>query len=253
MGDALERITSRKNLFIQHLRQLSADGAYRREKGEFLCDGIKLYREAVASGAAVSAVLWKEGGQPEEALPGAVCYTAPADLFDYASPMKNSPGPLFTVRIRGCSKPGKLSGAIVLDGVQDPGNVGTVIRTANAFGIDTVILTGDCADPYHPKTARATMGAIFRQTILTMEAACLGDFLKDQGLTLYGAALSDRAADIRAVDLKNCAVAIGSEGSGLSDRVLSLCRQEILIPMRPDSDSLTAAVAAAIVLWEMTR
>ena len=249
----MERITSRKNAYIQYLRALAADASARREHVEFLCDGIKLYREALTYGAAVTSVLWKENGTFPEELDGAANYIAPENLFDYASPMKNSPGPLFTVRIRGCSKPGKLPNAVVLDGVQDPGNVGTVIRTANAFGIGAVILTGDCADPYHPKTARATMGAIFRQTILTIDTAYLGGFLLDQGLALYGAALSDTAQDIRTCDLRHSAVAIGSEGKGLSDQVLSLCEERVLIPMQPQSESLNAAVAAAVAMWEMTR
>ena len=161
----MEQITSRKNAYVRHVRQLAADGAYRREAGEYLCDGRKTLREALAFGARVTSILWKE--RAEEGDWGeAVQYLAPKELFDYASPMVSSPGPLFTVAIRGCGKPGRLRRALILEGVQDPGNVGTVIRTANAFGIDAVILTGDCADLYQPKTVRSTMGAIFRQTVL---------------------------------------------------------------------------------------
>lgn len=248
----MDRITSRKNVYIQHLRLLASDGEYRREKGEFLCDGIKTLREALRFGASICSVLWKEGGQ-WEALSLEEQYLAPPELFDYASPMKNSQGPLFAVKIRGCGKPGRLDSALVLDGVQDPGNVGTVIRTANALGIDAVILTGPCADLYQPKTVRATMGAIFRQTVLTVGTELLAEFLKEHGLRLYGAALSESAEDIRRCDLKHCAVAIGSEGQGLSDALLSLCERQIIIPMRPDSESLNAAVAAALVMWEMAR
>lgn len=250
---ALERITSRRNGTIQHLRMLANEGAYRAEKGEFLCDGVKLLREALSSGAAVTTLLWKEEGETAFEIPGAQAFSAPADLFDYASPVKNSAGPLFTVLIRGCSKPGVLSGAIVLEDVQDPGNVGTVIRTANAFGIGAVILAGDCADLYHPRTVRATMGAIFRQTVLPMSLDQLGPFLADQRMPLYGAALCADAADVRTITQERCAVAIGSEGHGLSGRLLSLCEKKLIIPMRPDSESLNAAVAAAVVMWEMTR
>jgi TrmH family RNA methyltransferase len=157
------------------------------------------------------------------------------------------------VAIRGCGKPGALSNAIVLENVQDPGNVGTVIRTANAFRIDAVILTGACADLYQPKTVRATMGAIFRQKVLRIEREYLGDFLRDQGLPLYGAALSDQAQDLRGLPLQHVAVAIGSEGQGLSRELLALCDGELIIPMNPDSESLNAAVAASIVMWEMAR
>ena len=203
--------------------------------------------------ARIVSVLWKNEAQPLEGLDGAEQYIAPAELFDYAAPLVNSPGPLFAVAIRGCGKPGKLRNALVLENVQDPGNVGTVIRTANALGIDAVLLCGACADLYHPKTVRATMGAVFRQKVLTVETALLGAFLSEQGLPLYGAALSEKARDLRELSLKNCAVAIGSEGRGLSPELLAQCAGEIIIPMQPDSESLNAGVAASIVMWEIVK
>lgn len=249
----MEKISSRKNTYIRHVRLLAADGAYRREKGEYLCDGVKTLREALTYGARVTTVLWKEQAASLPLPEGTDQYLAPEELFDYASPMTNSPGPLFTVAIRGCGKPGRLQNAIVLEGVQDPGNVGTVIRTANAFGVGAVILTGNCADLYHPKTVRATMGAIFRQRVLEIDTAYLKDFLKDQDMPLYGAALDERAADVRQVSLKNAAVAVGSEGRGLSQELLRQCDGIIMIPMRPDSESLNAAVAASVLMWETAR
>lgn len=249
----MEKITSRHNSYIRTLRELAADGACRRERGEYLCDGAKLLREALACGAYVRSVLWREEARDLPELGDAAQYVAPSELFDYASPMKNSPGPLFTVAIRGCAKPGTLRNALVLEGVQDPGNVGTVIRTANAFGVDAVILTGGCADPYHPKTVRATMGAIFRQRILQLELAGLGGFLRDLSLPLYAAALDDAAKDLRQIPLRRAAVAVGSEGRGLSAALLELCEERIVIPMQPGSESLNAAVAASVIMWEMTR
>ena len=249
----METISSRKNSYIRHVRALAVDGSYRREQGEYLCDGIKTLREALSFGARVNSVLWK--GQPgNESLPsGTAQYVAPDELFDYASPMVNSPGPLFTVAIRGCGKPGGLRNALVLEGVQDPGNVGTVIRTANAFGMDAVILTGSCADLYHPKTVRATMGAIFRQKVIELDVSVLKPFLEDQGLPLYGAALDRRAKDVRNISLSHAAVAVGSEGQGLSEAILRQCDGTLIIPMRPDSESLNAAVAASILMWEAFR
>lgn len=249
----METLTSRKNALIRHIRELSDNGEYRRAQGLYLCDGMKTLREALRFGAKVVSVLWRDSAQDVDGLDGCEQYIAPGDLFDYASPMKNSPGPLFTVAIRGCGKPGKLETAIVLENVQDPGNVGTVIRTANALNIGAVILTGACADLYQPKTVRATMGAIFRQNVIRVEREYLSDFLHDQGLPLYGAALSDKACDLRGISLKHAAVAIGSEGQGLSAELLHLCDGELIIPMNPDSESLNAAVAASIVMWEMAR
>ena len=249
----MERITSRQNAYIRHVRQLAADAAYRREQGEYLCDGRKTLLEALRFGARVTSVLWKEREQEIELPAEARQAIAPEELFDYASPMRSSPGPLFTVAINGCAKPGKLRNAIVLESVQDPGNVGTVIRTANAFGMDAVILTGDCADLYHPRTVRSTMGALFRQRVLEIDRSFLKDFLNDQGLPLYAAALDDRAEDVRHVDLRRAATAVGSEGKGLSRQLLELCDKTIIIPMNPDSESLNAAMAATVLMWEACR
>ena len=251
-SESLETITSRKNPLIWHLRELSSDSEARRLSGEYLCDGLKMLDEALASGARILCVAWKERPGDRD-VPGAEQFVLPAELFDYVSPMKNSPGPVFTVAIRGCTKPGKLKNALILEGVQDPGNVGTVIRTANAFGIGAVILLEDCADLYHPKTVRSTMGAIFRQTVLRLQREALPDFLRDQELPLYGAALHQNAADLRTLDLKHAAVAVGSEGQGLSPELLAVCAGKIIIPMRPESESLNAAVAASVLMWEMAR
>lgn len=249
----MEKISSRKNAYIRHVRELAGNGAYRAGQGEYLCDGIKTLKEALRFGAAVRSVLWKDRAEELPGLSGAEQYLAPAALFDYASPMQNSPGPLFTVKIPAADLAAPIASALVLESVQDPGNVGTVIRTANAFGLSAVILTGDCADLYNPKTVRASMGAVFRQRVLRVPREELPALLGRNSLPLYGAALSDRAEDLRRVPVKSAAVAVGSEGSGLSRELLELCAGQIIIPMEPDSESLNAAVAAAVIMWEMAR
>lgn len=249
----MEKLTSRKNEYIRRLRALASDREYRNEQGEFVCDGLKLLKEALCFGAAVTSVLWKNGAEVLARLESTAQYLAGSELFDYASPMKNSPGPLFTVKIPAQDAGAPIKNAVVLETVQDPGNVGTVIRTANAFGLGAVILTGECADLYNPKTVRSTMGAIFRQRVLTVDAEGLERLLERNSLPLYGAALHRDSALLTAIDVKNAAVAVGSEGKGLSERLLSLCDKTLFIPMQPDSESLNAAVAASVIMWEMTR
>lgn len=249
----MEKLSSRKSEYIRRVRLLASSADTRREEGQYLCDGIKTLREALCFGAEIVSVLWKNEAQSLEGLENARQYIAGEELFDYASPMKNSPGPLFTVAMPGEKSAAKIKNAVVLENVQDPGNVGTVIRTANAFGVDAVILTGSCADLYHPKTVRATMGAIFRQRVICTELSALAPLLAQNGLPLYGAALSPAAEDIRRLSLKSAAVAVGSEGNGLSGELLELCEKKIIIPMRPDSESLNAAVAASVLMWEMAR
>ena len=250
---AMENITSRKNRIVSHFRSVAADSAYRRECGEFICDGEKTLREAISFGADIKYVLWKENASGIVLPETAQQFTAPADLFEYASPLKSSPGPVFTVKMPERNSDSKIERAIVLENLQDPGNVGTVIRTANAFDIDAVILVGACADLYNPKTVRASMGAIFRQRVMEMNISELKSYLSECGLPLYGAALSDKAENMRKIDFKYAAVAIGSEGRGLSRELLNVCDGELIIPMNPDSESLNAAVAASVFMWEMSK
>ena len=119
--------------------------------------------------------------------------------------------------------------------------------------MDAVVLTGACADLYGPTTVRATMGALFRQPVLTCATDELMQLLRANGLKLYGAALTDTAQDLRRVPLTPAAVAIGSEGRGLSAELLAQCDGQIIIPMQPGAESLNAAVAAAVVMWEIAR
>lgn len=246
----MERLTSRKNPLIVHLRALGADRTYRREKGEFLCDGGKLLAEAVQWGAEITAALWSEAPTLELDCPQ---YQADRELLDYVSPLKHASSVVFSVRMKPAEAAAAPGRTLVLETIQDPGNLGTILRTANALNVDTVILTGDCADVYNPKTVRAGMGACFRQRWLEMDRDTLRTYLADEGLKLYGAALSDRSADIRALSLENAAVAIGSEGQGLSAELLAMCDGELIIPMNPQCESLNASVAAAIIMWELTK
>lgn len=249
----MENITSRKNRIICHFRSIAGDREYRYSCGEYICDGLKTLREALHCGAQLCCVLWKEKAEEVELPESVVQYTAPAELFEYASPLKSSGGPVFTVKMPKRDENFKLERAIVLENLQDPGNVGTVIRTANAFNIDAVILVGACADLYNPKTVRASMGAIFRQRVLTMSISELDELTQKQALPLFGAALSDKAADLRNVEIHRACVSIGSEGRGLSQELLDVCGGEIIIPMNPESESLNAAVAASVIMWEMSK
>jgi len=248
----MEHITSRKNSYIQYLRALGRERNLRSQEGEFLCDGRKLLREAVQCGAGISSVLWCD--EPDVALPASVKQqSAPKELLQYASPMENSPGPLFTVRIREADPNEAPERVLVLENLQDPGNVGTVLRTAAAFRSGLVVLCGSCADPYNPKCVRASMGAIFRQSFAEWSLDELSRRLQSWQMPLYGAALHREAVDIRQLQLKKAAVAVGNEGNGLSEEILSRCDKRLIIPMDPNSESLNAAVAASVILWEMSR
>ena len=246
------RLTSRRNPVLARIRALGADAAARREAGVLVGDGIKLLREALAAGYTPETVLWAE----EAALPlpeGVAQYVLPAELLHWVSPLKNSPGPVFSVRMPAIAAPSGPENALVLENMQDPGNVGTLIRTANALGIGAVILAGGCADRTSPRAVRASMGAAFRQYVRECSVEDLPDVMRGLGLTLYGAALSASARDLRTVDFTRAAVAIGNEGHGLSAEILDMCAGTVIIPMKPGSESLNAAAAGAVAMWEMAR
>lgn len=249
----METITSRTNPLCTHLRKLASSGSYRRERREFLCDSPKLLEEALAYGGSLQTVVCTE----QAALPfvpaGVRLVAVPGDVMKSISPAQTPQGVLCVCNMPESALPERLTGRryVVLDGVQDPGNVGTILRTADAFGADGVFLVNGCADLYNPKTVRATMGAIFRCPTWSCGLEEVLELLV--GIPLYGAALRSDTTDVRTVDYSRCALAVGSEGRGLSQALLAACTKTLLIPMQPHCESLNAAVAAAVLLWEAAR
>ena len=179
----------------------------------------------------------------------------PGDVMASISPMESPQGALFLCRMPDIAPPARWEGkrCLVLDGLQDPGNVGTIWRTADALGADGLLLVNGCADPWNPKTVRATMGACFRLPVYETTVSALPQLLEKAGLPLYATALREDTVDIKTADLSRSAVVIGSEGKGISRELLELSQKTLKIPMRERCESLNAAAAAAIVLWEMGR
>lgn len=250
-----ETITSRQNPLMTHLRKLASSRSYRKKSGEYLCDGTKLLAEALKWGAEVKTAVFSEGVDIPPLPDGVRAVRVSEELMRSVSPMETPQGALFTVALPEVQLPETLSGKhyLVLDGVQDPGNVGTILRTADAFDCDGVFLVNACADLYNPKTARATMGAIFRREAYTVTAEELFALLRKSGVPLYGTALRDDTVPLAEANLARAAVAIGSEGRGLSQQMLDECAKTLKIPMNPRCESLNAAIAATVVLWEMYR
>lgn len=255
----MEIITSKANPLCVHLRKLAASRSYREETGEFLCDSPKLLREAVQWGAEIRAVLYTEGTELPPGLEASRLAEVSEAVMRSVSPMETPQGAVFSCASPDYRPPERLEPDergqlrfLVLDGVQDPGNVGTILRTADAFGARVILLPG-CADLNNPKTLRAGMGVHFRTSIYRCTLEELTALLRAGDLPLYGAALREDTADVRAVDLRRCAMAVGSEGRGLSAEVLAACDRTVRIPMDPRCESLNAASAASVLLWEAAR
>ena len=245
----MKKLTSRRNPLFAHIKKLAADSSYRKQCGEFLCDGIKLLEEAVGCGVEIPVVLCSSHIPFPLPLDTQLYYTD-FSIINSLSPLKKPQNVLFTCKIPIAPimpKEALVGTHILLDSLQDPGNVGTIIRTANALGIDSVMLTGGCADPYNPKAIRGSMGAIFRQNVLYVSQNDLIGF-KDSGMRIIGAALSDDCRNFTEISYDNAIIAIGNEGSGLSQSVLSICDDTIMIPIAQECESLNAAIAAAIIM-----
>ena len=254
----MDRITSRKNSIITHVRALAVDGACRREKGQYLCDGIKTLKEALAFGVEVCLVLWKEQAQQVEGLLCREQYILPAELFDYASTMKNSPGPLFAVAMPERNREAPLKNAVILENVQNPTNVGAIFRSAAALGMDAVLLTPGCSDPLYRRSARVSMGTVF-QIPWTFTPPWPGEGMaRLEALGFATAALALREDtlsidDPRLRSEERLAVLLGSEGDGLTEDTIARCRYTVKIPMYHGVDSLNVAAASAVAFWELRR
>ena len=247
----MQVITSRKNPLVQHLKKLGTDRAYREAAGEFLCDGIKLYEEARRWGAEIT--LLATSRQEIGAAFDGQAILVPEDLLAAISPSKSPQPVLFACKRQNTAPMDKPNTVIILDGIQDPGNLGTIIRSGAAFSVEQVILTGDSADLYNPKTLRGAMGALFYQRVHTMSLDELLDYVGKNDLLLMGAAVQAGGREAGEPLPRPIAIAIGSEGGGLSKALLSHCHETIKIPMNPACESLNAGVAASILLWELYK
>ena len=246
-----ERITSRKNPLLQQVKKLLSSGKARKEAGLFVSDGTKLLEEAVKYYPGLETVILSEGVQavvPDSAR----VVRVPEDVMESISPMQTPQGALFVCRLPEKTKFEPKPGMLLLDGIQDPGNLGTMLRTADALGVPVALLEG-CADPYSHKVVRSSMGAIFRTPVVQTTWQDVHTACREAGLPVAVTALSDRAADIRKADVKHMAVVIGSEGQGVRKEILEQADAELIIPMTAHCESLNAAVAASIVMWQMTN
>lgn len=245
-----ERISSRKNPLLQQVKKLLSSKKEREQTGLYVSDGTKLLEEAVKyAPERLHTVILSEGVQAE--VPAQVrLVRVPGDVMASISPMESPQGALFVCRLPEKKEFEPKTGVLLLDGIQDPGNIGTILRTADALDIPVVLLEG-CADPYSHKVVRSSMGAVFRTPVVQSTWAQVHAACKAAGIPMAVTALSDRAKDIRNADVRKMAVVIGSEGRGVRKEILEAADQELIIPMNPHCESLNAAIAAAIVMWEM--
>ena len=246
-----ERITSRKNPLLVQVRRLLSSRSAREEAGLFVSDGTKLLAEAVRFCPGLDTVILSDGVEAETP-PGVRRVRVPEDVMASISPMSTPPGALFLCRFPEKRPYVPRPGTVLLDGIQDPGNLGTILRTADALNVPVVLMEG-CADPYSHKVVRSSMGAVFRTPPVTLTWEQASEALKNAGIPVAATAMDEKARDLRQADAGSLAVVIGSEGRGVRREILLQAEKTLIIPMNPNCESLNAAIAAAIVMWQMGK
>ncbi|MFQ9974796.1 MAG: TrmH family RNA methyltransferase [Butyricicoccus sp.] len=251
-------IQSRQNAALKHLARLGRERKYRRSTGEMLCEGEKMLGEALRSGAKLKTVLVRDGWDSplvkEAEEQGASLYSAPDALFKLASEVETPQNVIFPASSRSgrrtrWTEPGRCSCWTAYR----TRATSTILRTAEAFALGAVVLCEGCADPFSPKVVRSTMGAVFRLPCVTLPLAEAAERLHKNGLPLYATALHEDSVPLSSVSLSRAAVIIGSEGKGVTEQALRLSDRRVIIPMKGRAESLNAGVAAAIVIYEMTK
>ena len=244
-----ELITSRKNPLLQLVKKLLSSRKEREQSGLFVSDGTKLLQEAIRWWPGLDTVILSQDVEME--IPAGVREVrVPKDVMESISPMQAPQGALFICRLPEKKAFVPKPGMLLLDGIQDPGNLGTILRTADALEIPVALLEG-CADPYSHKVVRSSMGAVFRMEVVQTTWAAAEQACKEAGISVGVTALDEKARDLRESPLNTMAVVIGSEGQGVRKEILESAQNSLIIPMNPNCESLNAAIAAAIVMWQM--
>jgi len=255
-------ITSRTNPLITGICALK-DRKKREESGLFFFEGRKLLKEALASPQLTldRILLTEQAASDLPSLPQDKVTLVSEAVADKLSQVGTHDGVFCTafcqsdLHTRFSDRIPDGERLLMLSSVRDPGNLGTIIRSAYAFGIDSLLLTSDCADLYNPKTVRAAMGMLFRQRIsLIGDPLSAIETLKEKGVTVYATALSDRSRSLNEVD-KNGSICfvLGNEGHGLDQEVIAACSGSVIIPMAPSAESLNVSSAAAVLCWELFK
>lgn len=261
MSKYISSITSLQNEKVKTMASL-LEKKHRDRTGKFIVEGVHLVQEALHAGAQVDTVVFDaERGMPAELE--ALLQEARCELIEASHAVMakctgtDTPPPVFGVVAKFELDASSLftdgSLAVVLDGVRDPGNVGTIIRSADAAGADAVILGKGCVDLYNPKTVRSTMGSLFHLPIIEADLAALLPEAKSRGIRLVGTSLQASSTCYSYDWRRPSWLLLGNESNGLSAESLQLVDNNIIIPMRGGSESLNVAMAGTVLLYEAMR
>lgn len=257
-------ITSKDNVNIKNVVKLKSSSKQRKKAGLFIAEGVRICYDAMLSNAEIvsffvteTAMQKFEDKYNELSNYADKTFVVSSAVFSMISDTSTPQGFLCVIKTLDKSNQfdtikdgGKF---LALDNLQDPNNLGTILRSAEAFGIDGIIMSQDCCDVYSPKVVRGSMGAVFRLPFIFCDS--IKEFLlNNQQLNSYAAVVDKGAKSICDVSFNEpCVTVIGNEGNGLKKETIDVCQEQITIPMNGKAESLNASTAASIIIWEMIK
>lgn len=257
-------VTSKDNNNIKQVIKLSKSARERRKQALFVAEGLRICMDAMRSKAEIVTLFVTEKAiekhKEEFEILNEYAYSTicvPDNIFLLISDTQTPQGFLSVIKTLDktnefgtIKQNGKF---LALDNVQDPSNLGTILRSAEAFNVSGVVLSDDCCDIYSPKVVRGSMGAVFRTPFIIKET--ITQFIcENPQITTYAAVVEGAEKKVTEIDFKTpCAVVVGNEGNGLKRDTIDNCAHRITIPMDGKAESLNASVAAAILIWEMMK
>lgn len=259
------KITSRNNEKIKNAAKLCAESSYRKKTGLFFLEGLRLCCDAAENGVHPEEVFVTENAMVKYAselelllTSGSDCYIITEEIASKLSDTKNNQG-VFCV----CKTLDKFSNIdkinyngiyIAMENIQTPDNLGAAARTAEALGLDGIIVSGGC-DIYNPKALRAAMGSLLRLDVFSVsDLPAFIEKCNENGMNTYAAVPDSSALPVTQIDkTKGIVCVVGNEGNGLTEKTISSCSSSVTIPMKGRAESLNAAAAACMIMWEMVR
>lgn len=243
-------ITSLDNEKVKKFKKLQQK-KYRDESGQYIVEGEHLVIEAYKSGA-IQELIISEGN--DTMFPPIPANYYSREVMKKISSM-DTPSTVMALCNKRVGTTLKGSKFLILDGIQDPGNLGTIIRSAVAFNIDTIVLTENTVDLYNPKVLRATQGMFFHINVVTMSGVEAVTKIRRAGIPVYGTSVTN-GYDVRELaedEKKKFALVMGNEGNGVREEVSSLCSKNLYISMNKKVESLNVGIATSILLYELGR
>ena len=258
----MQKITSKDNSLIKHIKKLK-EKKYRNEYKEYIVEGLKLIDEAIKENAEIQEIVICEGCDKSELIESNLkyemakfeCIYVPQNIFKMLSDVENPQGILAVIKMNSDKNKIDFNQDIILalDDIQDPGNMGTILRTADSIGLNQILVSKGTVDSYSPKVVRSTMGAIFRVNVIECENLKETlELTQKQGYKVMCTSLEAKHS-IYKTDYNKKVIVIGNEANGVSKEIQKMADEKVIIPMLGKTESLNASVATGVILYEYVR